>query len=223
MTLQNKEIASKASEGGDEIDAIMNEIEELQQSMSASQAAPASEPEPDVMQEFQGSGDDVSMEETLANLKDDEPSGPNLIDQAMEAEAAAKANDESKPGTELEDVLEEVQDELEKATEEDELLDESETEALDVAVAEAEEAALLADKSEEEEVPMSEAPRRGRSNAEQPSVSVKLTGEMLLRLSYEFEGQEVLIGFSDGALRVELSDGAEFKIPVRRTPARKAA
>jgi hypothetical protein len=231
MTLQKNTATSKASAGGDEIDEIMNEIEELQQSMSASQATPAAEPatEPNVMDEFKGGGDDVSMEETLANLKDDEPSGPNLIDQAMEAEAAAnKANDEAIPTPELEEVLEEVQSEMDEAIEEDELLDESEAEALDDAVAEAEEAALLAansdseDHAEEEEVPMSEAPRRGRSSSGQPTVSVKLTGDMLLRLSYEFEGQEVLVSFADGSLRVELSDGTEFKIPVRRT-LRKAA
>jgi hypothetical protein len=70
---------------------------------------------------------------------------------------------------------------------------------------------------------MSEAPRRGRTGTQHPTVSVKLTGDMVLRLSYEFEGQEVVVGFVDGALRVELSDGTEFKIPVRRAQVRKVA
>ncbi len=150
------------------------------------------------------------MEETLGDLKDEEPSGPNLIDQAMEAEAAreAAAKEEEKH---------------------DELLDQAEAEALDDAIAAEEEAALqeVHAEEQEEEVTMSEAPRRGRSSHSNDSkgghVAVKLSGDMTLRLSYEFEGQEVTIGFTDGSLRVELSDGTEFKIPVRRNPLRKAA
>jgi hypothetical protein len=244
MTLQKNKTAAATSGGGDEIDEIMNEIEELQQSMSASQASPAkakaaapiqeaeTEPkvneevnEPSGMEDFRGGSDDVSMEETLANLKDDEPSGPNLIDQAMEAEAAAAQGEDETAGPET------VEAATAESTEsEDELLNDAESDALDEAVAEAEEAVLAAaeaeeaiNESEEEEVTMSEAPRRGRVGSGQPTVSVKLTGDMLLRLSYEFEGQEVLVGFADGALRVELSDGTEFKIPVRRSPVRKAA
>ncbi len=241
MTLQKKMSSSSASPAVDEIDEIMNEIEELQQSMSATQAAPAAaapakakavaaapaptpvEEEPNVMDEFKGSSGDVSMEETLADLKDEEPSGPNLIDQAMEAEAArenaAKGAEEAEP-----EATHEAQADAESQgdSEHDELLDEAEAEALNDAIAEEEEAAV-----EEEEVQMSESPRRSRpdhrSRTTGGSVSLKLTGDMVLRLSYEFEGQEVSIGFSDGALRVELSDGTEFRIPVRRNSLRKAA
>lgn len=229
----------------DEIDDIMNEIEALQRSMVASQdtgsetaapeahepvAAPAPEPEPSLdMAEFRGSSDDVSMEETLSNLKDDASSGPNLIDQAIEAENQAAH----------EDVEPELADEAVVEAEEDELLDEAEAEALDDAVAEAEKAAIAAaaeveaaeavevaevsevPQPEIQEVVMSEAPRRER-NAHPPSMSLKLTGDILMRLSCEFEGQEVLIGFEDGTLRIEMSDGTEFKIPVRRA-VRKAA
>ena len=49
------------------------------------------------------------------------------------------------------------------------------------------------------------------------SVSIALSGTMTLKLSYDFGGQEVTIGFVDGALRVELSDGTEFKIPMNRS------
>lgn len=219
MTLQKKEVAAPAKDSVDEIDEIMNEIEELQQSMSNSQAAPAPkassrskapaaaapvEEEPNVMEEFQAGSGEVSMEETLADLKDEEPSGPNLIDQAMEAEAARDAAGKT--------------DEKH-----DELLEEYESDALDEAVAREEQEALeeLEEVEQEEEVTMSEAPRRGRSLGS--SVSLKLAGEMTLKLSYEFEGQEVTIGFVDGALKVELSDGTEFKIPVRRNPLRKVA
>jgi len=231
----------------------MSEIEELQQSMATAQAPtaakapPHSKPalvpvavaapvahvveEPNVMEEFQGGSGEVSMEETLSNLKDDEPSGPNLIDQAMEAEAAREAAPaavtEGESATELEETPEEIQPEepaaeAEAEAEQDELLDEAEAEALNDAVAEEEQAVLeeIESAEQEEEITMAETPRRSGKHS---SVSLKLTGEMVLRLSYEFEGQEVTIGFSDGALRVELSDGTEFKIPVRRNSLRKVA
>jgi hypothetical protein len=77
---------------------------------------------------------------------------------------------------------------------------------------------------------MSETPQRRTRLESVPSadgatgsVSIKLAGTMTLKLSYEFEGQEVTVGFVDGALRVELSDGTEFKIPVRRKTLSKAA
>jgi hypothetical protein len=59
--------------------------------------------------------------------------------------------------------------------------------------------------------------------SQEGSLTMTLTGNMTLKLRYEFEGQEVTIGFSDGALRVELSDGTEFKVPVARPLAARAA
>jgi hypothetical protein len=180
--------------------------------------------EPNVMEEFQAGSGEVSMEETLSNLKDDEPSGPNLIDQAIATEAAAEepaavVEHEEEQGEAPEEI---VTEEEEISAEQDELLDEAETEALDEAVAEEEQAILeeVESAEQEEEVTMAETPRRGGNSS---TVSLKLTGDMVLRLSYEFEGQDVRIGFSDGALRVELSDGTEFKIPVRRNSLRKVA
>jgi hypothetical protein len=48
------------------------------------------------------------------------------------------------------------------------------------------------------------------------SLSLTLSGSMTLRLKYEYNGQDVTIRFVDHCLRVELSDGTEFKIPVAR-------
>lgn len=171
----------------------------------------------DAMAEFQaGRSSESSLEETLGDLKDDEPSGPNLIDQALEAEAV----ETSAPAAGIDDT---------------ELLDADEAEALEEAVA-AEEAEAVADTIDdtliEEPVQMHEAMQRrarGSSNdstpsasgGAAPSVQVQLSGDMQLRLSYEFEGQDVIVSFSDGALKVELSDGTEFKIPVRRNPLKK--
>ena len=251
-------MAAPVQESVDEIDEIMNEIEQLQQSMNTSQAAPAAkttsrakpvavpaatELEPNAMEEFQAGSGEVSMEETLSNLKDDEPGGPNLIDQAIDTEAAHEELEEVGEAVAIEELGEE------QDADPDELLDEAEGEALDEAILEEEEE-LLEEiesqgiesegiesegmesegmESEEEEVPVAEAPRRGRREqgraigSKAGTVSLSLTGDMVLRLSYEFEGQEVNIGFSDGALRVELSDGTEFKIPFRRNSLRKVA
>jgi len=54
------------------------------------------------------------------------------------------------------------------------------------------------------------------------AVAITLAGNMTLQLSYEYEGQAVTIGFVDGALRLEMTDGTEFKIPVRRSSLRNA-
>lgn len=51
---------------------------------------------------------------------------------------------------------------------------------------------------------------------ESPSLTLSLSGSMTLKLKYEFGGQEVTVGFADNCLKVELSDGTEFKIPVAR-------
>jgi len=61
------------------------------------------------------------------------------------------------------------------------------------------------------------SPESGKE--ENGSLSMTLTGNMTLKLKYAYEGEEISIGFIDQALIVELSDGTEFKIPVRRRPA----
>jgi hypothetical protein len=48
------------------------------------------------------------------------------------------------------------------------------------------------------------------------TLSMTLTGNMTLKLKYEFEGQEVTISFIDQSLRVQMTDGTEFKVPVTR-------
>ena len=72
----------------------------------------------------------------------------------------------------------------------------------------------------EEEAYMSEE----SATAENGSLTMKLTGNMTLTLQYDFEGEAVKVSFADHSLKVQLSDGTEFKIPVRRrSDARRAA
>ena len=51
---------------------------------------------------------------------------------------------------------------------------------------------------------------------ENGELTLSLTGNMTLRLRYQYEGNDVIIGFKDHALQVRMSDGTEFKIPVRK-------
>lgn len=67
------------------------------------------------------------------------------------------------------------------------------------------------------------AAHESRGETQSGTLTLSLTGSMNLRLRYECEGQEVTIGFVDDALRVELADGTEFKVPVRRRGAGRAA
>lgn len=61
------------------------------------------------------------------------------------------------------------------------------------------------------------APASAGEESPEGSLSLTLSGSMTLRLKYEYNGQDVTIRFVDQCLRVELSDGTEFKIPVART------
>ncbi len=61
-----------------------------------------------------------------------------------------------------------------------------------------------------------------QGDSSEGSLTMTLTGNMTLKLKYAFEGQEVTVGFSENFLKVELSDGTEFRIPVARA-ALKAA
>jgi hypothetical protein len=56
----------------------------------------------------------------------------------------------------------------------------------------------------------------GPSGGNDGSLSMTLTGNMTLNLKYEFEGQQVTISFADQALRVQMRDGTEFKVPFSR-------
>jgi hypothetical protein len=162
----------------------------------------------DILDEFRaGGGGETSMEETLAELHDDEstPSGPNLIDQALEASSEAEGDGAAEAEADAE-----VHEEPAEAE------------------ASADEVPEGTDAPEQGEVipmtahrtPKSPAPRaRGEQAAEaaEPgSLTLTLSGNMSLRLQYDCEGQSITVGLVDHCLVVALADGTEFKIPVRR-------
>ncbi len=54
------------------------------------------------------------------------------------------------------------------------------------------------------------------SSSSEGALRMTLTGEIQLQLQYEVGGQEVSIGFENDTLKVSLSDGTEFRIPLKR-------
>ena len=65
--------------------------------------------------------------------------------------------------------------------------------------------------------------KNDQNNGQEGSLNMTLQGNMTLRLSYEFSGQQVTVAFNDQAIQVQLADGTEFKIPVgqKKVPLRK--
>lgn len=49
------------------------------------------------------------------------------------------------------------------------------------------------------------------------SLQMKLSGSMSLDLTYETAGQTVTVSFTDDAFVVRLGDGAEFRLPVKKS------
>lgn len=173
---------SHATKAQDEIEQIMSEIEELQQEMDAvdcsappapkeeepkaDDSGPAQEPvASDDLQEFRGSGDEPSMEETLGELKEDVPAPASILEQAV-----AEEPDEKVTPIRSGDVM---------------------------------------------------SKQYGDEEAD-GSLCMTLKGKMTLTLKYEYEGEEITIGFEDHKLMVRLSDGTEFKIPVSRQSVKRA-
>ena len=74
------------------------------------------------------------------------------------------------------------------------------------------------DETEAEDAPVAQVkPIRSAAGTEQGTLTMSLTGNMVLQLRYEMGEQEVSVSFTDDALRVTLSDGTEFKIPSKST------
>lgn len=209
---------SEAASADDEIAEIMSEIQSLQESMASTEQAPApatsrtKAPEAavaavaasddsldslaDELAEFRGGGDEPSMEETLGSMKDEEaPTGKTgLLDAAIEDEAHRRPQDDV-------DTLIEA----EMAAEAGRVTRRVEAEA-DFDSGEG----IMPDFS-------------AQSQKADGTLTMMLSGNMTLKLKYEYGDQEVTVSFAEQALRVQLSDGTEFKIPVGRGARLKAA
>jgi hypothetical protein len=221
-----KSVPSGSAEGAeDEINQIMQEIEDLQEGMAQAvqpggnassgptlKAVPTPPPAPmaaessDGMAEFRGSSEEPSMEETLANLKPDEDS--EELAPAVEASSEETAESSEEEEAESEETEEEGSETTEDSSSDSESEEEEEEESMASAREESDEG------MEEQE---SDSGSSSHTNGPgQDSLTMMLTGNMTLKLRYEFEGQEIILGFQDHALKVQLSDGTEFKIPLAR-------
>ncbi len=171
----------------DEIDKIMSEIEELQKDLAPS--------------EVSATGVTAEAEENiLTEMQRLAPSDPAITtDLSTDGPAAS-----------LEDTLGDLKSERVDGGILDDMGQESDFEATVAA-----ETATLAKvvKVEEKMAPNFQNEKEGGSDG---TLSLTLTGNMTLKLKYDFEGQEVTISFGDQALRVQMTDGTEFKIPVIR-------
>ncbi len=240
---------SKTNAATDEIDQIMSEIEELQQEMAGGEpaqpaslrviegganGAPAEDAPPaeDLMAEFAAgnNGGEASLEGTLSELGDGGPAtGNSLLDQMDSAEAETPTDAEADLSTiesEVEAAAQQAQAMIQSTVDEvmetsvDQLPEkETEVSVADFRAAAAEVEAEM--KEQLEETPMAKKPAHSTDSG---TMEMTLQGTTSLRIRYQFDGQEVVVGFHDQALHVQLSDGTEFKIPVsRRTGLREAA
>jgi hypothetical protein len=63
-------------------------------------------------------------------------------------------------------------------------------------------------------------------NSSDNSLSMTVTGQMSLKLNFEYEGEEVLVNFDSDKIHIQFSEGTEFKIPLKhmkRNRSKKAA
>ncbi len=149
-------------------------VDELDAEISAEMASDSDE---SILDEFRGSSDDASMEETVGDLEADTASD-TLIDPVESKEEPSTSSSSAKRTN------------------------------LDF---------------EEPKPPHqrnSPAPRQSSrsqiaSNAD-GSLKLSLTGQMQLQIAYEQNGSEITINFENDCLHVQLTDGTEFKIPLKK-------
>jgi len=217
-----------------EIDEIMNEIQNLQKGMAQAAAAPpaasaqvstpvANDPgspsvqkndtpapvassaltpatAPAVMVD-DNAFTDASLEETLAEIKSETASGGAFDEPSAPVESIVPTMASVTPDQAAEDAF-------------DEALLETEAERIAEEISQ----------EQIEELKMTSPVRLTTldhlSNQQSPdegSLTISLKGSMTLKLKYEYEGQDVVVGFENGCLNVRLSNGTEFKIPVGTT------
>ncbi len=216
---------------GDEIEDIMKEINEIQKDLVSNSKKPdlkiVEKPaavEEMSLNDFRGSSDEPGMEEMLGEIKDESPPDAELtaggdvetvVDEAVENDE--EEDDDDDDDDDAVETESEEQAEMNAAAEMEASTGEPGDE-LDQMLEEAEAEAAAANKQQAKTPgkgfakPM--VAEEGEYDTEESALSMTLSGQMKLNLKYAFSGQEVTIRFEDGALKVELSDGTEFKVPV---------
>ncbi len=218
----------------DEIDKIMSEIEELQGEMSTAASAPApssrapatpvppakvaqnppartaeaAAPAPaslddglGLFKDFSGEGDEPWLEETLAHLKSDpEIQGHGILDEAQEENLNATS----------------IPEEAEEMVINSEIHDHSDVSETELSEAETDMESGL-EPGMESGTEMDEM-----ASSAVGMLSMGIKGKMSLKFDYA-SGNSLVIHFGTDSVSIEISDGTEFKVPIRKKALRRAA
>ncbi len=179
--------------------ATESELQEIMQEIEQMEAESGPAPEVSEMNEFRGSSDDASLEDTVGELKEDPAAaqGNSILDASEE---------------------EQVEEHVAESTDHADGVHETADPTMNVAPVATGGAPIRAVHGGSG----SSSGAGSHSGSGAPgSLTMTLSGSMTLRLRYEFEGQDVTVGFDEGCFRVELADGTEFKVPVRKAAALK--
>lgn len=207
MSAPKKTVAQVEAETQDELQEIMSEIESLQKEMGDSPTAksPGSSrlkavAEPRLSQELEAAVDGDSLDMSVEDFHGDS-------DEPSMEETLAGMKEEPSSGSGLLDEMDSAE-----AGDEDDFSASSDMDDEDEVMEDTVRESLRDQISSDDLDQMSDG-----------SMTMTLSGKMNLRLKYECDGQEVTLGFRDQHLFVTLSDGTEFRVPLKRAPRRLKA
>ncbi len=125
---------------------------------------------------------------------------------------------------ELADIMNEIESlEKEYANEDQEVADHKPEVLQQLAQAPIEKT-VLATNHEDKVVPMKKPAPEVKSPSHAPaSLSFQVSGQMTVNLSFEVNGQSVLLAVSEEGLVIETESGAKFTLPLSKEAAKKAA
>ena len=202
-SLLDQAIADTESEM-DAVQEVETTSENIDDVVAAVAAQIEDEPTPDSELAQSDSGTDA-----IEGFENDESAAVGEIDSEIDSEISNETSEENADfeqelaATQAEKSTEDVMDEFESVDAHEEssngLLNEGSSDGADYGSEVLNEETVMTD-----------------GNHEEGALTMQLTGEMNLKLKYEFDGQEVTIGFVDHQLRVTLSDGTEFRVPLNR-------
>jgi hypothetical protein len=221
MTTKNNDMMERAeAEAQSEIDQILNEVEELRRELTGDGVvSPAEMSEPSVETAGAAAASDepavaeesAVAEELAAEASEESPESDEDLMREFHA-AFEKTDDAAGDDAGLEETLgglspEESEGEDMGKSLLDQTFEHHENQATEKTVR------MISSEMQDEDGGQGQT-SAGAGSGGAGCLTMKLTGNMTLKLMYEFEGQEVTVGFVDNCLHVSLTDGTEFKIPV---------
>jgi hypothetical protein len=211
----NATAAEVEAETQDEIEQIMSEIEELQQEMSAATAV-ATDASPKAPQAAVAPPPAPPAQSSLTPPAPKAPPpkpklvpSPEPVAQEVEAVAAQEipAHEVSEV-EEAESILKEFSGEGEEPWLEETMANLPDN---------SNESSLLEDRVEPamEAQELKEEASTQASSHEGGSLTMSVRGNIAIQLKHETSGQFISVGFNQHSIRISVSDGTEFKVPIR--------